>query len=332
MQDGRVTAPGKAVIVGEYAVLRGATAVVMAIDRRASVRVRPPRSARSSVVTPGHAEGKWAFDVTGARVEWTDATGPSIIEAVVSVLPDPHDLPLDISIDTAAFVDTTSGSKLGLGSSAAAVTALVAALAPAATGDSDLHQLASTAHRAFQGGLGSGIDVAASCAGGTVTFTRDAGITSRIDWPTGLHYRFFFSGHAASTRDAISRTAGIADSDGAWQELVASADSAALGVASGDAVQARSSIKAYGDALQVFDEAHGAGIFSAGHGELHRRAIRAGLVYKPCGAGGGDIGVALDTDADRLDAFSAIADELGFVPLDLQMDNSGVARQTMAQQ
>ena len=332
MQGCRVTAPGKAVIVGEYAVLRGATAVVMAVDRRASVRVRPSRSARSCVVTPGHAEGRWEFDVTAGKVEWAETAGPAIIEAVVTVVKDPQDMPLDISIDTATFRDAASGNKLGLGSSAAATTALVAALAPAETDDNNLVRLAAKAHRALQGGMGSGIDIAASCAGGTVAFARDAGITGRIAWPAELHYRFFFSGRPASTRDAISRTAGIADSDSAWRRLVASADSAARGVASGDAAQAQASVKAYGDALRRFDKAHGAGIFSAGHDELHGQAIRDGIAYKPCGAGGGDIGVALDTDPGRLDAFSAVAHDLGFVQLDLRMDNSGVRRESKARQ
>jgi phosphomevalonate kinase len=55
-----------------------------------------------------------------------------------------------------------------------------------------------------------------------------------------------------------------------------------------------------------------------------QHAGNTGVVYKPCGAGGGDIGIAVDTDADGLDAFTALAIDAGFVPLDLQMDNSGV--------
>jgi phosphomevalonate kinase len=103
-----------------------------------------------------------------------------------------------------------------------------------------------------------------------------------------------------------------------------SAGDAARCLASGDADEAIAAIAAYGNALQSFDSAHRIGVYSAGHDEMLRRAGKAGVAYKPCGAGGGDIGIALDTDADRLDAFAATAIDAGFVPLDLQMDNSGV--------
>jgi phosphomevalonate kinase len=95
-------------------------------------------------------------------------------------------------------------------------------------------------------------------------------------------------------------------------------------MATGDAESALAAIAAYADALRSFDSATHVGIFSAGHDEMLRRAGKSGVVYKPCGAGGGDIGIAVDTDADRLNAFAVRAVDAGFVPLDLQMDNSGV--------
>ena len=323
MTTRRVTAPGKAVITGEYAVLRGAPAVVMAVNRRAVVRTSST-DAHSTVATPGLADGKWEFDATTGAVDWLAGSGPDIVEAVFAVLPRLPSGPLDISIDTRSFVEERSAAKLGLGSSAAATTALVAALVDRGCAGAELLKLASAAHLNLQGGVGSGLDVAASCEGGLIGFTRDKGVQDRLAWPAALHYRYFFSGASASTRAAISRAASIADTDGDWQNLVASASDAALGIATGDAGSALSAIAAYGDALRSFDSANRVGIFSAGHDEIWRRAGKTGVVYKPCGAGGGDIGIAVDTDRDRLDAFAAFAIDAGFVPLDLQMDTSGV--------
>ena len=320
----RVTAPGKAVITGEYAVLRGAPAVVMAVNRRAVVCTASSGDAHSTVVTPGLADGKWDFDTTTGTVEWISGSGPDIVEAVFAVLPDLPSGSLDISIDTRSFVDQRTATKLGLGSSAAATTALVAALADPGCAGVELVRLATAAHRHLQRGVGSGLDIAASCEGGLIGFTRDEGLQGRLAWPAALHYRFFFSGEPASTRDAISRATSISDTDGAWQELSTSASEAALGMATGDADSVLAAIAAYGEALRSFDSASRVGIYSAGHDEMLRRAGKSGVVYKPCGAGGGDIGIAVDTDAARLDAFAARAVDAGFVPLDLQMDNGGV--------
>ena len=67
-------------------------------------------------------------------------------------------------------------------------------------------------------------------------------------------------------------------------------------------------------------------MFDAGHSELTAMAAHAGLVYKPCGAGGGDIGVLLADNADRADEFIAANLPGGFRELDLQVDEIGAQR------
>lgn len=329
MTTRRVTAPGKAVITGEYAVLRGAPAVVMAVNRRVVVRTSST-AAHSRVTTPGFADGSWHFDASTGTVDWLDGSGPDIVEAVFAALPRLPFGALDISIDTRSFRDEKTAAKLGLGSSAAATTALVAALVERGCASAELFQLASAAHKNLQGGAGSGLDIAASCAGGLIRFTRDDGVQDRLEWPAALYYRYFFSGASASTPAAISRAASIADTDVALQDLLASADAAATGIETGNAASTLSAIEAYADALRSFDSTHRIGIYAAGHDEMLQHAGNTGVVYKPCGAGGGDIGIAVDTDADGLDAFTALAIDAGFVPLDLRMDNSGVTVEASA--
>lgn len=126
-----VLAPGKLVIAGEYAVLDGAPALVLAIDRGVRCEVRPGRG----VQTP---DGDDRY-VRGALEGAPEALYRFSAE-------NPVDLP----------------GKPGFGGSAAACVA--ACLAAGRPG-----QDAFALHREAQGG-GSGIDVAASLVGGLVRF------------------------------------------------------------------------------------------------------------------------------------------------------------------
>ena len=57
----RTTAPGKLVLSGEYAVLDGAPAVAMAIDRRAVVDVSRSQEPWHSVIAPGFTQTEGRF-------------------------------------------------------------------------------------------------------------------------------------------------------------------------------------------------------------------------------------------------------------------------------
>ena len=68
-------------------------------------------------------------------------------------------------------------------------------------------------------------------------------------------------------------------------------------------------------------------IFSAEHQELVKIADSKGLVYKPCGAGGGDIGIAFADHTQQpslLEDFRAAATAAGFYCPTLEMAQHGV--------
>ncbi len=136
----RFVAPGKLVLVGEYAVLDGAPAIVAAVDRGVQVRVTP--SDRLVVETPG--------DDSYARAALNAVNAPAARYSFSDWNP------------------VGAATKVGFGGSAA--TCVVAALAG---GAADVWRAADGVHRAVQGG-GSGIDVAASAHGGVLRFRRDA--------------------------------------------------------------------------------------------------------------------------------------------------------------
>lgn len=163
-------APGKLVLVGEYAVLDGAPAIVAAVDRGVAVEVTPAE--RLIVETPG--------DATYARAALTAVDAPPARYVFSDWNP----------VGTA--------TKAGFGGSAA--TCVVAALAGGAP---DVWRAADTVHRAVQGG-GSGIDVAASAHGGVLRFRREGDAMSVAAEPV-VRPVVVWSGASASTGPRVQR-------------------------------------------------------------------------------------------------------------------------------
>jgi phosphomevalonate kinase len=300
----QASAPGKVVLCGEYAVLDGAPAIAMAVDCRATVVVETGGQATLRCVGLGGRADRSLLDCVLNVLGGSDADAGSLV------------------LDTSAFADAASGRKLGIGSSAALCVALVQALSP----NLDKRQVmsnAAAAHCDFQGGLGSGIDVVTSAIGGLVLYRRDQANASSLRWPDGLHYVLLWSGVPASTRERIARL------DNAGQHasrtaLSAAAEAAADAWQTGNAQNVIRSGQAYVAALDTFSVDHGLGIFEAGHANLVQDAMESGVFYKPCGAGGGDIGVALATSRAALDRFAGKVRKTDFVQLDIGMDMQGV--------
>ena len=77
----------------------------------------------------------------------------------------------------------------------------------------------------------------------------------------------------------------------------------------------------------ALDQAAILNIFTQEHARLGKLAAASGVLYKPCGAGGGDIGIAFADDPEGLANFRQQAAADGFLPLDLEMATHGVAFQ-----
>jgi phosphomevalonate kinase len=297
------SAPGKVVLSGEYAVLDGAPAIAMAVNRRA--------------VVTSLLDGKRQMESKG----YAGKADRSLVDCVLGAVDDESEDTRSFMLDSSAFYDKRAAVKLGIGSSAALTVALVRALRPEGT-ESELRQTALRAHREFQAGAGSGVDIAVSGAGGLIEYQMDGMQVSRIDWPDGLLFALLWSGVPASTSDRIRRMA-AADERPSRAALADAAEANAVAWRSADGAAILSANGEYVVALQQFSVDHDLGIFEAGHDALVRDAMTHKLVYKPCGAGGGDIGVALATSADMLDDFVARAQSAGFERLDIAMDVDG---------
>jgi phosphomevalonate kinase len=314
-------APGKVVLWGEYAVLTGAPALVMAVNRFATCTLKPAGTGwRFS------ADGYVAAGETVARDRLCAAQAPpadvmwNIAWHVLRAVPG-DDLPsgAQVHFDTGAFHQ--QGHKLGLGSSAALTVATYGAVCRLLDLNADWATAAHIHHR-LQGGAGSGVDVAAAWHGGLLRYHRsDAGGQANA-WtlPEHVRPRFVWSGTSSRTTDHLARLQAWLE-QGRGEELEALGSQARSLFESADPYSA---LREYVKVLQALDRAAGLGIYGLGHRRLAELAIDAGVVYKPCGAGGGDIGAAFTPDSNAAARFEQAAAADGFLPLALETASHGL--------
>ncbi len=324
MIDVSTSAPGKVVIAGEYAVLDGAPAICMAVNRRAHVSITTSNNDHHSVIAPGFSESAGRFTAAGNRIEWlAGADEFSLLEAVWQEVAPTVPENLTIVLDSNDFIDPATSMKLGIGSSAALTVALTAALDNISDDNINVLRAATDAHRRFQQGSGSGVDIACSFGGGIIEYRMGGEASCSLTWPNGLAYALLWSGVAASTDQKLNQLART-EAGQALAELVIVSARVAASWSAGSPVELLQELRAYTEALRKFDVDHRLGIFDAGHAELADAAASAGLVYKPCGAGGGDLGIVIANDASDIATFVDTAQARDFRKMDMAIDETGI--------
>lgn len=333
--SGLVSAPGKLVVIGDFAVLDGAPARVVAMPQRARVRVTYGPAALCWLRCPP-VQATWTACACSAQrsLHWEDPAASRRLSWLGELLDEYRDtvaLPQTLEVDTADF-HRADGGKLGLGSSAAIVVAIDHALQPGAhepsAASATLQRLIAL-HRRTQGGSGSGVDIAAALLGGTLSFRLTGGRANAALHPLPSDLQLC----AVATPESVS-TAKTLEALGQWQgtapqrwhalraELGRIAEQAE---ATADAGVFCAAITAYGRAMQRLESAAGLTLFGAAHQRLARIAASNGVAYKPSGAGG-DCGIAAADDPDRLVAFRQQAADTGFLPLDVAPQAPGCCR------
>ncbi len=331
-------APGKLLLSGEYAVLRGAPAVCVSVD--VSARVRIESRPRPSLLHDGRSARQFPFQWQPASgLEWLagDPGEPGSLPAAVWQTLAEH-WPaascaegLQISLLSDEFSAGERG-KFGLGSSAALTVALVGAmiqmLGKTASQD-ELARLACLAHRRFQSGRGSGADVLTAVFGRllNVDSRGDLPVAEPLAWPTGLQMVVVWSGQSASTPQmiqAFERLAGQSRAVPLMQQLELAAGRASVAWRGGETGEIMAASQHYAACLQRLDEAGNIGILTAEHRALAGLTDASGAVYKTSGAGGGDLGFALTQDPDVAQRLRGDFAAAGFQVLDRQLAVAGL--------
>jgi phosphomevalonate kinase len=347
------TAPGKLILTGEYAVLDGASALVVAVDRRVTARRHTgPRGSSPFLIA--------VADELAARY---GADHPSTRAA------------MEIVVDSRAFFLGTT--KLGLGSSAA-VTVAATALALAVPNDKvpvidrdAVLAVAAAAHAAAQssrprasaelsrrtrtpsrsdlsaqldaeversGVRGSGADIASAVHGGVIAFQK--GAVTRMTWPSGVILLPFFTGSAADTAELVAsvNAARLRNREAveAALDAIAKASRAACQACESRApeIAANALMVALGLAATATDRlaaATGLALVPPCVADARAALAKCNGTAKTTGAGGGDVAVAVIPDTEDVSRARRLLIEVGCQPLDLAVDATGVDLQPDAQ-
>lgn len=305
----QTSAPGKLFLLGEYAVLEGAPALLTAVDRRVEVTIEesptgswqvsaPNLGIRNLVLSLDGALPAGLTDQQQAHLRVFDAVRQAVQTAARQAQGQvqPHVRPaLAITVDSSAL--SRGGHKLGLGSSAATAAALTDALARAlglTLNQGELFRLADAAHRSAQNGAGSGGDVAASVHGGLIRYSPGAAAVP-LRWPEELRISAVVTGEGALTTRLVGRVADYAAENPAGHRVDLDRLKHLARLAEASLARPADFLRLASDyfaALARLDEHAQAGIVSERHRELHALARREGGVFKTSGAGGGDVGLA----------------------------------------
>jgi phosphomevalonate kinase len=288
----RAAAPGKLVLTGAYAVLEGAPAIVVAVDRLVIADT--------------------------ARI---NADPPIEVCAALDGRPAP-------SVDASALMQ--DGKKLGLGSSAAALVASLGVLALVRGSDLRepgvrrvIFERAREAHAKAQGG-GSGVDVAASTFGGVLSYARGR-LPQPVALPEGTVLRAYFSGTSARTSElrALVDRMGPEKHAKCMDSLKTAALGAVAAILKGDRALFVASAIATGFGLDALGRAADAPIVPPSFLELGLAATKEDAAFLPSGAGGGDVGVWIG-GAGPSEEFERSAAERGMRRLEISIDPAGV--------
>ena len=334
------TAPGKMLLLGEYAVLEGCPALSVAVNRRASVCVEQTGADEHSLQTSLLPGRRLSFSVRNDELLWSDKSTASAlgVDKLLSdwpdVLGDIHAPALDIHMDTSAFYEQSGDQmlKLGLGSSAALQAACAGVFCTLSDKQLSMPGLIAR-HRESQGGSGSGVDIATSLHGGAIRFQRmggnaDPGVTS-LALPSSFHYDAIWNGDSVSTGDMLKQfTKWTQRNADKWAMCMLTArvicDAAFRAIDDEDATALARTVKGYGEWMKALEKASKIRIYTPAHSFLDTMAASYGCSYKPSGAGGGDIGVAVAASYEELTDFQDAATAEGYHWLPVETDQKGL--------
>lgn len=286
----KVVSPGKIMIAGEYSVLSGQPALVKAINRYASCRFEAHTTTRF-------------FSKTSADFIEECST---LVDAVQTVCQEQHiEIPTGhYFLDSSAFFE--KGKKIGLGSSAAVITAFIKTIL-AQHGDVQVEKLfllSDKSHRLFNGGVGSGADIATAVYGGLLIYQRDPLLMQRL--PCSFDDLLVISTGKPQKSSAFVKK--FLENQSSFKDIFAKESSKIISTIIAQHHDEHCMVNAFEQLANLLDELGqtiGCDIVSKEHRAIMNIAASCGGTAKPSGAGGGDIAIAV-VPKERRDEFCTI--------------------------
>lgn len=319
----RISAPGKLMLIGEYAVLEGGPALVTAVNRRAHASSAGPPSELTSTDNPGALD----FAVLSQEVASALIMAQALTKHYVA----------NFQLDTHELHER--GTKLGLGSSAAGAVAS-AAIAFALAGwdiakpsvQAQLWEVALRAHQTVAP-HGSGADVASAVYGGTLRIERTGGPPNiaAIAWPECLHLSVIWTKVPARTHSFLASLKTMKSNNPdlyqrCSEALIRTSEDFIHHFEMGASQGVKAATQAFGRALDKLGQAASIPIFTPAIRAICLRAEECGGTAKPSGAGGGDVCVAFFEDEASQRAFETRCQRDNFPIVAISCHQQGVRR------
>lgn len=287
----------------------------MAINRRASCSVRITESGEWSIRSQ---PSFWNADLSLTEIAHSQSNDliASVLHRVGKTLTLPSQA--ELSMDTRSLFHF--GKKMGLGSSAATLVSLYVAVCTLSEMESSMEGALGLHDEVYKSG--SGIDIATSFTGGVVQF-QDRNIQS-INLPPGVETRVLYVGTSTTTSDKVLLFKDwLSEQPESTAERIKSASETVVRSV-GRAADFLDALRYFVEIQEFIDSGSRIGIWGPQHRAMKSLANRDGVLYKPSGAGGGDIGLAISTDMDVLDHLVESAEKMGLREIDAQVEDAGV--------
>lgn len=295
-----VEAPGKVVLMGEYAALEGHPAVVMAVNRYAQAYTSPAVPQENAIL--------------------------SAVRQHIEALNLPPNLHAELAAKDFFHV---SGQKIGMGASAALTVATTGFYFEQAGLNieqnlSSIYSCAFKAHQALQSG-GSGIDILSCTYGGVLVSSYQNAAFQRLQAPS-LPMAFIGTCKSASTPMLIKAYQAHKQACHKIIEKIQIITQQFIQAwQTNDHLSLLQMVEQSFLAYQLLEKIIGYQLITTEHNFIHHLAKKHGGEAKPSGAGGGDLAVAFFPTTDKLQQF---CNELpsSCTALDLSVSTSGVNR------
>lgn len=347
----KTKAPGKLILIGEYVVLEGAPALVCSVDREVVVVVE--KSDRKNTISASALNlNEIPFNIENKQIVFSSDVPKEAIQKLVffkntfdyCLQNIGKDLPgsfFKINIDTDAFYSEKVTAKLGFGSSAALTVALIKALFKLNAiniNEQDnrdlLFQLSLAAHKKAQENVGSGIDIAASCYAGVLKYqvglneNSQALVPQIVELWEELAILTIFTGKSESTRKMVFGVNQLKkEKPNVFKELMRELQATSLeGI---KAYEERNifgfmnAVKTFHTQMDMLGKNSGMPIISEVHKKIAAIVQKNLGVYKPSGAGSGDIGIAIAETQDQISHIRQSIEHAGFQCIDVKLGLQG---------